>query len=59
MDVFFVSSNDKVFRSQWLVLNGYWRLWFLYVLIAGWTEIDNMQLLKIIGQVSWGYHRFS
>ena len=28
-------------------------------LIAGWTEIDNIQLLQIIDQVSWGYCRFS
>ena len=28
-------------------------------LIAGWTEIDNIQLLQVVGQVSWGYCRFS
>ena len=24
-----------------------------YILIAGWTEIYNIQLLQIIGQISW------
>ena len=30
-----------------------------YVLIAGWTQIYNMQLLQIIGQVSWSCYVFS
>ena len=30
-----------------------------YVLMAGWTEIDNIKLLQVIGQASWGYCRLS
>ena len=55
----FVSSNNKVFKLQQLTLNGYRILWFLYVLVTGWTHIHNIQLLKIIGQVSWTYCRYS